>query len=148
MYYPNFKIATFKLTISYCTNVLYYCTVLYSEGLHSDELGAMLKKLGLTDLQDKFEEEDVTIDDLLSLTDDNLKELLKKELGIQKWGQRKKILNALKQKKSETGFEKYVIITVLRISILASHKRIFRNVSSKLPKLLIKTSRATYEKIG
>ena len=125
----NRKNQLFKTFLMYLqTNVLYYCTVLYSEGLHSDELGAMLKKLGLTDLQDKFEEEDVTIDDLLSLTDDDLK-----ELGIQKWGQRKKILNALKQKKSETGFEKYVIITVLRISILASHKRIFPNISSIPP---------------
>ena len=78
-------------------------------------MGAMLTELGLTDLQDMFEKEDVTIDLLLDFTNDDLK-----ELGIKKLGQRKTILNAVKQLKSQTGFEKYVIITVLlQISILA-----------------------------
>ena len=45
-------------------------------------MGAILKKLGLTDLQDKFEKEDVTIELLLMMTNDDLK-----ELGIKKLGQ-------------------------------------------------------------
>ena len=89
-------------------------------------MGAMLTELGLTDLQDMFEKEDVTIDLLLDFTNDDLK-----ELGIQTLGQRKTILNAVKQLKSQTGFEKYVIITVLlQIFILAGEPHIYSSVST------------------